>query len=162
MFWRYAANAFRKLSAIILSAMMALGTTPLWAGESQPAMGRGDTTEGVPVLFQAIPQPNGSIAYFVAAPVAAADEVQSVTELARQASPQTFTLSIAGPQDPALKAAAKTGRLKDIDPYALSDKKSVPILQSERLTPPLRKKIPAKIGTINKFCRHKKAGLITA
>lgn len=133
----------RVFFTLVLSATMALPPQAYAAGSSQ-SPGRPATTEGVPVVLQPIVDGNGREALLAIAPVPQNEEAGVVTRLANS-HPDNTILMVSGQNDPALKAAAKTGFLKRIKTFIASSVGAAPIFSLGTLSAKTEEKLRAKI-----------------
>lgn len=152
------ASVFRTAVTVVLSAMMALPTPSL------AKMNNDDvdpvTTEGAPVILHSVVI-DGQPATLVLAPVAQEDEVELATKLAKN-NPENLILEVAGPEDPVLKAVAKTGYLKKIKTYFVGKFEQSPLFQSDLLKPAIKEKLRSQVDRFNAVYQEKKSGFMWA
>jgi hypothetical protein len=158
---------WKKFSAVLLSAMMALPAQG-WAGESSASKSSSreeNATDGVPALVEPI-QINGQTAYLAMASVPQTQERELVTELAKRDA-KHMILAVTDPDDPALKAALESGYLPWINTFQIGDASRSSVLKSSSgvsspMGPTLKKKILAKVRQITDYAKKKKRGLFFA
>lgn len=154
-------QAMKAALKVILSAMMAL-PMPSFAKfgdtESVPAV----TMDGPPVIVQEVFDQNGQMALFTALPVSPEQELEIIDKMGRL-NPDGFHLGVSGPEDPALKAAAKTGYLKRMKAYVVGDEDQLPMMQGlSNLSYGAREKIKSKMRELSVACRKEWKGLLSA
>lgn len=153
-------KAMTAAMKVILAAMMAM-PMPSFAKfgdtESIPAV----TTDGPPVILEQIVDENGQMAMFMTVPVTAEQEIEIINKMA-PLNPEGFNLGVSGPDDPALKAAAKTGFLKRMKAYVVGDEEQLPIMQGlSNLSVGARERIKSKMRELSIACKNEWKGLVS-
>jgi len=136
--------------------MMAL-PAPLWAKDDgrYDHLSKPGATEGVPVILQQV-NIDGQAAWLAIAPVPEAQEQELVSNLAKH-HPETTVLQIAGADDPALKAAAKTGYLKHIKTFVMGSVEQSPMFTAGNLPARVKQKLRERLQKITDFSKSETA-----
>jgi hypothetical protein len=151
--------AFKAAVSVVMSAMMAFPVPALakFGNDTQePA-----ATDGPPVILEEVVI-DGQTATFAVVPYTAEQEAELVDKLAR-VNPDGLHLGVAGDQDPALKAASKTGFLKRIKAYVVGDEDQLPFMRGlAKLSAGSRERLKAKMKALTAACKESKVGLVSA
>jgi hypothetical protein len=134
----------KTVLSVLLSATMAL---PMPAIAKNEAEARPGVTEDVPVIAEEVIV-GGQRAMMLVAPVDQAHEERFVSELAKN-RPDDTILMVAGSEDPALKAAARTGFLKRIKTFILGKAEQAPLVTESQAPRPLKQKLADKIKNLS-------------
>ena len=142
----------KRLVAVLVSVMMAL-PVPSW-GSSVDVSG-GDTTEGIPVILQPIQTPDGRSAYLAIAPIPVELESEFVTTAAKTDA-KNMVLVVSGPDDPAFKAAQKSGKLQQIKTFFSSQAvEDAPLSQAPQLSRGIKGKFLSAVNKVTGFHKNK-------
>lgn len=141
----------KRLVAVLVSVMMAL-PVPSW-GSSVEVSG-GDTKDGIPVILQPIQTPDGRSAYLAIAPIPAELENEFIATAAKTDA-QNMVLVASGSEDPAFKAAVKSGKLQQIKAFFAGQVEDAPLAQAPQLSRGIKGKFLSAVNKVTGFLKNK-------